>query len=229
MAIDVSVVLNQIDAVLTEAHGAGGALILDDELSDERVNPQDAMVAVMLIVGCIERLAPPTSHYVTEVNRVRTKFLTNFPTARQYLPLVGILKALRADFAAGRLLGLRELIHADLFADMLEAAQHLLDETYKDPAAVLAGGTLEAHLRKLADKHGVATASPDGAPRKSSAIAVDLAKTPPGALSKLDSKSVTSWLDLRNDAAHGNHGKYVATQVAVMIQGIRDFITRLPA
>jgi len=47
--------------------------------------------------------------------------------------------------------------------------------------------------------------------------------------SKLDQKNVTSWLGLRNDAAHGNYDNYTQQQVALMIDAIRDFMTRKPA
>ena len=63
--------------------------------------------------------------------------------------LHGTLKALRADYDAGRLQSCQELIHADLFSDFLEMAEHFLENEYKDPAAVMAGGVLEEHLRKL--------------------------------------------------------------------------------
>ena len=53
----------------------------------------------------------------------------------------------------------KELVHSDLFADMLEAAEYLLGEGYKDPAAVMAGGVLEQRLRELCRKHGVDPAS----------------------------------------------------------------------
>ncbi len=229
MAIDVTAVLKQIDEVLAEAERAGGAGIPSDGYPHESQDHQASGAAVMLVSACLARLAPPS--YLEQVGVVQTAFTPgkNYPVSKQYHPLVGILRALRADYAAGRLQAIRELIHAELFADLLEASQHLLDESYKDPAAVLAGGALEAHLRKLADKNAVALLEPDGKPRKTSAIAVDLARNPPGAVSKLDSKSVTAWLGLRNDAAHGDHAKYTAAQVALMIAGIRDFITRTPA
>ena len=47
--------------------------------------------------------------------------------------------------------------------------------------------------------------------------------------SKLDQKNVTAWLDLRNKAAHGKYGEYTKEQVALLIQSVRDFITRNPA
>jgi hypothetical protein len=63
--------------------------------------------------------------------------------------LQGVLRALRADYEAGRLQSFQELVHADLFSDFLEMAEYFLQEGYKDPAAVIAGGVLEQHLRKL--------------------------------------------------------------------------------
>jgi hypothetical protein len=38
--------------------------------------------------------------------------------------LPGLLRALRADYAAGYLRKISELIHADLFSDFLEMADH---------------------------------------------------------------------------------------------------------
>lgn len=222
MAIDATVVLKQIDDVLAEFAKEGGHALGDRQGSADQI-----ATCVTLLSACIDRLAVPGSQYQAEAARVRATFPgPAWPHAK---PLLGILKALRADYAAGRLVGVRELIHGALFADFLEAAQHLLTEGYKDPAAVLAGGALEAHLRALADKHSVGTNASDGTPRKSSSITADLAKTTPPALSKLDAKNVTSWLDLRNNAAHGHHAKYVDSQVALLIQGVRDFITRVPA
>ena len=57
-----------------------------------------------------------------------------------------------------------ELIHADIFTGFLEMGYYLLEEGYKDPAAVLAGGTLEEHLRKLCQKNNIETRKhPSGA------------------------------------------------------------------
>jgi hypothetical protein len=70
--------------------------------------------------------------------------------------LQSILKVLREDYEAGYLQLFTELVHANLFCDFLEIAKYLLQEAYKDPAAVIAGGVLEQHLRKLCAKNGVA-------------------------------------------------------------------------
>lgn len=115
----------------------------------------------------------------------------------------------------------------EMFADFLEMSEHLLDQGYKDPAAVLIGSVLEEHLRKMSTKHGVAIVKPDGFPKKAAAINSDLAAAT--AYSKLDQKSVTAWLDLRNKAAHGNYSEYTKDQVALPLQGVQNFISRHPA
>jgi hypothetical protein len=106
-------------------------------------------------------------------------------------------------------------------------ADHLLHEGYKDPSAVLAGGVLEEHLRQLCAKYTILVTDGSGHPRKADALNADLAKA--AAYSKLDQKNVTAWLGLRNDAAHGKYGAYKADQVGLLIQSVRDFITRVPA
>jgi hypothetical protein len=61
-------------------------------------------------------------------------------------------------------------------------AEYLQQEGYKDPAAVMAGGVLEEHLRKLCGKHGV-TVSPKP---KLDSMNSDLAKA--GAYNKNDQR-----------------------------------------
>jgi hypothetical protein len=143
---------------------------------------------------------------------------------------VGVIKALKDDVQAGYLRTFEELIHGDLFCDYLEMAHHLLEEGYKDAAAVLAGGTLEGHLRQLCIKHGIPTTTISGSierPKKAEQMNTDLRSQSAYAL--LDQKNVTAWLDLRNRAAHGQYGSYTPDQVALLIDGVREFIARVPA
>ena len=118
------------------------------------------------------------------------------------------------------------LVRSDLFADFLEMAEHLLNTGYKDPAAVLVGAILEEHLRKLCHKHGIPT-SEKTKPRKAESLNSDLASS--NIYSRLDQKSVTAWQDLRNKAAHGHFSEYADAQVDLMLKGVRDFVSRLPA
>ena len=141
--------------------------------------------------------------------------------------IVGVVESVRIDVAAGFLGDLTSLIHGELFGDFLEMAQHLLDEKYKDAAAVIAGSSLEAQLRQLCAKNGIASSDSSGRPKKAEQMNSDLAGA--NVYSKLDQKNVTAWLDLRNKAAHGRYAEYGAQQVGITISAIRDFITRNPA
>ncbi|TKJ30090.1 MAG: hypothetical protein CEE40_06055, partial [Chloroflexi bacterium B3_Chlor] len=145
--------------------------------------------------------------------------------------VAGGLRALRNAVASGYLVSLQELVHAEVFGDFLKMAGYLLEEGYKDPAAVLTGGVLEGHLRKICVKHELPIDVPDkrGVPRpkKAESMNADLGRKP--VYSKLDQKSVTAWLDLRNKAAHGHYDEYTHQQVELMLQGVTDFLRRHPA
>lgn len=139
---------------------------------------------------------------------------------------IGVVKSLLSDIRNGFLKSLEEIIHGELFADFLEMADHLNNNGFKDAAAVIAGSTLESHLRQLCTKCGLPT-SVGGKPIKSDTLNSDLVKA--SAYTKLDQKNVIAWLDLRNSAAHGHYSAYDSKQVSLIIAGIRDFITRHPA
>jgi len=124
--------------------------------------------------------------------------------------------------------GLQRIKHPreSLKDHFLEMADHLLAQGYKDPAAVMTGSVLEEHLRKLCDKSGISTVT--GAnPKKADLLNAELAGA--AVYSKLDQKSITAWLDLRNKAAHGKYGEYTREQVQSLQDGVRHFMVRYPA
>lgn len=150
-------------------------------------------------------------------------------TAGSMLALVGVLDSARKDIEQGWLTTLRGLVTADVFSDFLEMAEHLLEQEYKDPAAVMIGSVLEEHLRQLCTAHQIPIDFEYNGvqkPKKADTMNADLAKA--DLISKLDQKSVTAWLDLRNKAAHGCYTEYTAEQVTLLLQSVRDFITRHP-
>ena len=63
---------------------------------------------------------------------------------------LGVLRAATEDLASGHLFDARELIAAEVFADFLEMATHLVAQAYKDAAASLTGAVLEDGLRRAA-------------------------------------------------------------------------------
>jgi uncharacterized protein YutE (UPF0331/DUF86 family) len=105
-------------------------------------------------------------------------------------------------------------------------AEHLLQQGYKDPSAVLIGSVLEEHLRALCDGRGIPTVV-GGKPKKADSMNAELAGV--GVYNKLDQKNLTAWLDLRNKAAHGHYGEYSSEQVGNMLRGVQDFMTRVTA
>lgn len=145
--------------------------------------------------------------------------------------LMGVVKALRDDVAKGFLKNLRELIHGSFFDDFLEMAQHLLEQGYKDAAAALVGGSLEEQLRQMCRKADIPIEVPNGKggmkPKPSEMMNTDLYKHEVYPLS--EQKSVTAWLGLRNDAAHGDREKYDSAKVGLMIDWLRYFIAKYPA
>ena len=142
------------------------------------------------------------------------------------LSKVGALRALRRDYDAGYLSSVQNLVRAEVFADFLGMAEHLLKQGYKDPCAVLVGGVLEDHLRSLCQGRGIPLKM-SGKPKKADSINNDLASA--GVYSKLDQKNVTAWLDLRNKAAHAQYGEYNHDQVQNLLIGVREFAARIAA
>ena len=178
--------------------------------------------------AAIERVTGKNSIYSRRAEEIRTK---NAYEQLKVMRLVGVLQSLSADLTAGYLRSLEELVHGELFGDFLDMAQHLVQSGYKDAGAVVAGSSLEAHLRQLAKRFGVPTENTTvrGSiePKKADLLNSDLVKA--GAYSGLDQKNVTAWLDLRNKAAHGRYAEYQREQVEIMIDAVRNFMTRFPA
>jgi hypothetical protein len=144
--------------------------------------------------------------------------------------VIGVLEAVRIGIESGLLEGYQSLIRGELFSDYLDMADHLLDEGYKDAAAVIAGSSLEVHLRSLCEARTMPTVSEkDGKqiPKKADSLNTELRKN--GCYSKTVWKSVVAWLAIRNDAAHGDYDKYTSEIVKAILLGVRDFIGNHPA
>ena len=214
--------LQQLDEVIS-AYEDAKRQAREDDFSDF-LSEADARALETRCLAAIERASGESSTYVSRARAILQQ--TKGHPWYFIHSLVGIAKSLRHDLDKDYLKSVEELIHADLFGDYLEMAEHLNQAGYKDAAAVISGSTLEAHLKQLCAKFGVSSAN-GSAPKKADTINADLVKA--GAYSKLDQKSVTAWLGLRNDAAHGNYTNYTKDQVALLIENVRNFIVRHPA
>ncbi|MHA3735554.1 hypothetical protein ACXR0M_07725 [Pseudomonas sp. Eth.TT006] len=139
-----------------------------------------------------------------------------------------ILHSIQSEIDGGWIFTVKKLIAAEIFSDFLEMAEHLLEQGYKDSAAVMIGSVLEEKLRQLCAANNIDTElEKDGVfiPKKADRLNSDLAKSE--VYTKLDQKSVTAWLDLRNNAAHGKYNEYTKEQVSFMLLGVTEFLARL--
>ena len=221
MAYSVESIVQQIDNLLKE-YDSFLQPSQDDDMSD--LKRMLIGEAITRINAAIIRLSPSDSTHRQGAELLMKRYgnINGFSVP----PLLGILASLRADYVAGYLSSVEELIHSDVFADFLEMAEHLLSKGYKDPAAVMTGSVLEEHLRKLCMKNGIETLN-GSANKKADLLNSELACA--GVFSKLDQKSVTAWLDLRNKAAHGQYSDYSKEQTQLMLDGVRHFISRYVA
>ena len=209
----------QLDGILQDYEGAE-----HEATYDRRGMPVDVCQRLVTrSVAAIHRIAGATSVYARDAARIEGDYESVFS---QISPIIGVVGALRDDLATGCLETLTELIHAEIFADFLDMASHLLESGYKDAAAVVCGTTLEGHLGKLCSKYGIAMQEAER-PKTAGQINAELAKA--GAYSKLDEKNVTAWLDLRNRAAHGKYASYDKDIVKLVIAGVRNFTAKTPA
>jgi hypothetical protein len=133
----------------------------------------------------------------------------------------GIALSVQHDIENDLLGSIRGLLQADIFADFLEIGEHLLEEGYKDAAAVTIGAVLEDSLRKLCKKNEIETIKPNGSPMTIDPLNAELAKK--NIYSKLVQKQVTSWAHIRNKAAHGEYGEYDKAQVQMMLLFVQGF------
>jgi hypothetical protein len=214
MPLDQKAIVRQIDDVLIKTHNVAGAEHISQALS--------------MILSAIRRLAPPRSVYAKTVHGHEanlTKGVVQLSLALE--PARGMLQALKNDYESGYLQSVVELVHADIFADFLDMADYLIQNDFKDAAAVIAGSVLEEHLRKLCDKHGIGILRPDGSPKNADTLNSELAAA--GAYTKLNQKNVTAWQDLRNKAAHGHYSEYTKEEADLMIKGVRIFSAQYPA
>lgn len=139
---------------------------------------------------------------------------------------LGVLDALEFNIENDYIANFSDLIRGDLFSDYLEMASHLLEEKYRVAAAVIAGVTLETHLKDLAVKNeiDIEFTNKKGklVHKKADSLNSELAKKK--IYSKNIHKQITAWLGIRNSAAHGKDDEFTHNEVKLMIDSVSNFI-----
>lgn len=216
--MDIADMADQLDSLIGEYERLAASARQRD-LSDKQ---RESKALSYRLEAAIDRIAPPGSTYVRQVDRYRN-------TGRTYdrlSAMVGIATSLRADLQSGWVESVIALVHADTQGDFLEMADDLLSGGYKDAAAVVAGTALEVHLKAACARMSI-DIEINGRSKKADLMNADLKKE--GLYEGLQQKQVTAWLALRNDAAHGNYQSYERTDVRQLIDGVRAFVSKYPA
>ena len=212
---------------IEELVATGEKLAADASVSERSLGPEriQELLSITARGGqLIDRLYGSDSHYfhllkaTTQVERFNYIHVYNHAHVSD---LVGIFKAVEHDIKSGMLTNFRSLIQAEIFSDFLDMAEHLHREGYKDAAAVLLGAVLEDSLRKVADANGVSPLNSKGKPLTLDPLNAALAKQ--GVYNALVQKQITSWANLRNDAAHGHFERYDPAQVQQMLLFVQKF------
>lgn len=197
-----------------------------DNLSDQNinyVNYSDMAGFRAAALSFITTTYPPNHSYYSEFDSAtKSNYMEHARSG------ISILKSIKDEIEGGWLFSVKGLVSGEIFADFLEMADHLLSNNYKDAAAVIAGSVLEEHLRQLCMKNGIETEielNGELKPKKADRMNSDLTKA--DIYNRLDQKYITTWLDLRNKAAHGQYNEYNKDQVVSMLQGITEFIKRV--
>ncbi|MDW1972299.1 PIN-like domain-containing protein [Vibrio sp. 945] len=93
-------------------------------------------------------------------------------------------------------------------------------------AAINAGTALEQHLRELCKINGIEIFSNPEKKNYKSAEKLNGELVSKGVYLKNYNKNITSWLGIRNEAAHGNEENYTELQVKNMISEIKEFFDK---
>jgi hypothetical protein len=223
MPLDIQGMIREIDATLAEYQGLA-AKSHNDDYSDQP--DRDVARVATRLASAVNRLAPPGSYFRQNLEAIEAENRGGYPGFKMD-KLVGALTALKEEYQLGHFRSFAELVHADTAGSFIEMARDLHGQGYKDPAVVIAGSVLEQHLRDLCTKNQISLIQANGGHKKADTLNAELAKTNVYGLT--DQKSVTAWLGLRNDAAHGRYSTYTQQQVLSMIQAVEDFMARHPA
>ena len=172
----------------------------------------------------LSSLYPKENHYHQSLNSFRKRLeMTNLHSGTAYMlsEIMGVLEAVKYELENGLLDNIQTLLQADIFANFLEMGEHLLNENYKDAAAVIIGSVLEDTLRKLCLINEIPTTNDKGKLLTIEPLNVELAKKE--VYNQLVKKQITSWADLRNSAAHGHFNEYDNKQVHSMLLFVQSF------
>lgn len=214
--------IKQLDEILTEFDRIKTKAKYDD-LSGNTTTEEITTVITKSKAAIVRIVGDKSEYYKDTEATLKLTYLTEGKKLRR---IIGTISALKSDLQNDYLKSFSDIIQSEVFSDYLEMAEHLLNEGYKDPAAVLIGSTLEVHLRELCVSNTINIENTNSkgnlVPKKADLMNSDLAKA--NVYSSAYQKQIIAWLGIRNSAAHGKYSEYSKEEISLMLQGIRQFI-----
>jgi len=132
---------------------------------------------------------------------------------------IGILTAAMTDYREGFMADTNLLVSAEVFADFLIQAEILLENDYKDAAAVLIRAVLEDGLKRICVAKAITIHSRDGVNQLAEAMVRQ------NVLTAVQFKEIQAKKEVGNMAAHGKFNEYTKADVIAF----HEFVQRLLA
>ena len=131
--------------------------------------------------------------------------------------LKGLLTTLKYEIENDLTGSLEAQAQGEIFGDFISLAKRLLDEGYKDSAAVLACGALEDSMKKFAINSGLDVYDND------LSSVINLLKSK-GFIKGAQSGIVQSYVQLRNKAFHAQFDKIGIPEISSLIAFVENFV-----
>lgn len=178
-------------------------------------------------ITLLDQVIPQNSAHRSTVDQFRA--LSNTKNHLEFG--ISFIKSIKDDFERGFLEDLALEIEAELTGDYMRQAENLLVEGSAGqydhvPAAVLVGAVLEKSLKTMCNQlsQPEPIISEKGCPLRLNALIDCLKKRK--VFNEGTAKQLRAWVDIRNNAAHGDFDQFNKQQVEAMISGINSFLTQ---
>jgi HEPN domain-containing protein len=160
-------------------------------------------------LNLLSRVASPNNIYYREL--ADAEFLDK-------IALQGILEAAMNDYRQGFVADNALLVSGEVFSDILVQAEVLLENDYKDAAAVIIRAVLENGLRRIAGALGVEYEKRETMGQLNEKLYKAKAYT------AIEQKEITAKTEIGNRAAHGRFDEYKKTDVEDFLRYARRFL-----
>lgn len=159
---------------------------------------------------------PKSPHYCQFDDNLPHGGVRNVGKSYEIYPIIGVLDGALDDLESGYLLNQEFLVAGEVFDSVINRARYLLENGYKDAAAILTRVVIEDALKRLTRSEGL----DDG--KKASDMNTDLWKN--GRSAQTQWRFIQVWLDIGNAAAHGRFNEYDKEKVKRMMDDLESFL-----